>query len=131
VLIVGAANLAADGLSMGVGNYLSIRADEGAREAENLPEQEASPVRHGVATFLAFVTAGALPLLPYVVFAASTDRVSRSAMLSLAALFCVGALRTTVTAGKWWRVGLEVLALGALVGAAAYGAGAVAAALMR
>ena len=28
VLVVGAANLAADGVSMGVGNFLAIRADE-------------------------------------------------------------------------------------------------------
>src|SRR6187399_750197 len=39
VLIVGAANLFADGLSMGVGNYLSIRSNESARAAEDLPEE--------------------------------------------------------------------------------------------
>jgi vacuolar iron transporter family protein len=32
VIVIGAANLAADGVSMGVGNLLSIRADERARE---------------------------------------------------------------------------------------------------
>ena len=53
MVIVCAANLAADGLSMGVGNYLAIRAHEGAREADDLPEEEASPARHGLATFLA------------------------------------------------------------------------------
>ena len=42
VLIVGAANLFADGLSMGVGNYLSIRSNESARAAEDLPEEEAT-----------------------------------------------------------------------------------------
>ena len=36
VLIVGVANLLADGLSMGVGNYLSIRSHESALAAENL-----------------------------------------------------------------------------------------------
>jgi hypothetical protein len=36
VLVIGAANLAADGLSMAVGNFLSIRAHESAREAESL-----------------------------------------------------------------------------------------------
>jgi VIT1/CCC1 family predicted Fe2+/Mn2+ transporter len=55
-LIIGVANLFADGLSMGVGNYLSIRSHEGALAAENLPEEEASPVRHGLATLLAFMT---------------------------------------------------------------------------
>ena len=66
VLVLGVANLLADGLSMGVGNYLGIRSDERVREAQQLPEQEAFPIRHGFATFLAFVAAGAVPLLPYV-----------------------------------------------------------------
>lgn len=54
VLIVGIANLVADGMSMGVGNYLSIRAREHAREADNLPEEESQPARHGLATFTAW-----------------------------------------------------------------------------
>src|SRR5688572_6155972 len=67
LLIIGAANLIADGLSMGVGNYLSIRSHESALAAQNRPEEEASPVRHGVATFLSFVVAGAIPLVPFAV----------------------------------------------------------------
>ena len=43
VLIVGIANLAADGLSMGIGNYLALRTREHAREADNLPEEESEP----------------------------------------------------------------------------------------
>jgi vacuolar iron transporter family protein len=66
VLVIGVANLAADGFSMGVGNFLSIRAHESARKAENLPEEEASPARHGLATFVAFVAAGSVPRYPYV-----------------------------------------------------------------
>src|ERR671911_2321015 len=67
VLVIGAANLAADGVSMGVGNLMAIRAHERAREADNLPEEEASPMRHAVATFIAFVVAGSVPLAPYLV----------------------------------------------------------------
>ena len=64
MLIIGAANLIADGLSMGVGTYLSIRSHEGARAAQNLPEEESHPARRGVATLLSFVAAGAVPLAP-------------------------------------------------------------------
>ena len=39
VIVIGAANLAADGVSMGVGNLLAIRADEQARAAANLPSK--------------------------------------------------------------------------------------------
>src|SRR5262245_26247533 len=81
VVIVGAANLFADGLSMGVGNYLSIRSHEAARAAEELPEQEARPVRHGIATFLAFVAAGLLPLLPYLLPRMAVERFALSIIL--------------------------------------------------
>ncbi len=57
VVIVGMANLLADGLSMGVGNYLGIRARESALERQRRPEEEARPARHGFATFSAFVVA--------------------------------------------------------------------------
>jgi VIT1/CCC1 family predicted Fe2+/Mn2+ transporter len=127
VLIICAANLVADGLSMGVGNYLAIRAHESAREADNLPEQEAYPARHGAATFLAFVVAGSVPALPYLVAPTSPSRNLTAAVLTLTALFAVGAARAIVTAGRWWATGLEMLGLGVIVAAAAYGAGFVAA----
>ena len=130
VLIVGVANLAADGFSMGVGNFLSIRAHESAREAENLPEEEARPARHGLATFVAFVAAGSIPLSPYVLPGTAEHRFAWSAAATLAALFAVGAARALVTADRWWRTGLEMLVLGALVAASAYGAGAIVAAVL-
>ncbi len=125
VLVIGAANLAADGLSMAVGNFLSIRANESAREAENRPEEEAYPVRHGLATFVAFVGAGALPLAPYVLGTADSGRFLLSCLLTFGSLFAVGAARTAVTADRWWKAGLEMLLLGMMVAAAAYGAGAL------
>ncbi len=124
VLIVGMANLAADGLSMGIGNYLSIRAREQAREADGLPEEEADPVRHGVATFLAFVAVGVLPLIPYALALTPGSKRWTSAAVTFVALFGVGAARGVVTARPWWRTGLEVLVLGALAGAVAYATGA-------
>lgn len=127
VLIVGAANLLADGLSMGVGNYLSIRSHESARAAQGLPEEEAAPAKHGTATFLAFALAGALPLLPYAFGAAPDMRFGLSVFFTLAALFGIGSSRSLVTADRWWEAGLEMLLLGALVAGAAYGSGALAA----
>jgi VIT1/CCC1 family predicted Fe2+/Mn2+ transporter len=110
---------------MGVGNYLGIRSDERVREAQQLPEQEAYPVRHGAATFLAFVGAGTVPLLPYLFSSAGFDPFGLSTALSLAVLFGVGAARSRVGAGSWWANGVEMLGLGAIVGAAAYTAGAL------
>jgi VIT1/CCC1 family predicted Fe2+/Mn2+ transporter len=125
VLIIGAANLAADGVSMGVGNFLAIRANESARAAQDLPEEEAFPWKHALATLGAFVAAGAVPLLPYVLGAAPERRLAWAGVATGCALFGVGAARASVTHDRWWRTGLEMLGLGAVVAVAAYAAGAL------
>jgi VIT1/CCC1 family predicted Fe2+/Mn2+ transporter len=129
VLIVGVANLLADGLSMGAGNYLGIRAEEGSRELQGLPEAEANPARHGLATFVAFVAAGVLPLAPY--FASATPHVlfATSVGVTLAGLFGVGAARSVFSQESWLVTGLEMLGLGMVVALVAFGAGALAASL--
>jgi len=123
IIVVGVANLFADGLSMGVGNYLSIRSHESARQAIDLPEEEASPVRHGVMTFAAFAAAGAVPLLPYVL---GNGSFALCVALTLGALFAVGASRSLVTVDRWVTAGLEMLGLGVVVAVAAYVSGALA-----
>jgi VIT1/CCC1 family predicted Fe2+/Mn2+ transporter len=124
ILIIGAANLFADGLSMGVGNYLSIRSHESVLAAQGAPEQEIFPFRHAVATFLAFVVAGTVPLAPYAVPALPVDRLLLSTTLTLSTLFVVGASRSLVSQVRWWQGGVEMLTLGGLVAAVAYGSGA-------
>lgn len=130
VLIVGLANLLADGLSMGVGNYLAIRAHESVLEVEALPQQEASPSRHGVATFLAFVAAGSIPLAPYMVPTPMIGRFAASIVLTMLGLFTIGALRALISNATWWRAGLEMFTLGMIVAAVAFGSGAAVAALV-
>jgi VIT1/CCC1 family predicted Fe2+/Mn2+ transporter len=126
VLIVGAANLAADGMAMGVGNLVAIRAQESALEADGLPEQEAYPWKHGLATLLAFVGAGTLPLVPYMIPVVGTvQRLPSSAAMTMCALFAVGIARAAITRDRWWKSGLEMLALGGVVALAAYSAGAL------
>jgi VIT1/CCC1 family predicted Fe2+/Mn2+ transporter len=130
VLICGVANLLADGLSIAVGNYLSIRSHESVLEAQGLPEEEASPARHGAATFAAFLAAGSLPLLPYIVEGHAIDRFVISIALAYVALFAVGAARALISTVRWWTGGAEMLGLGALVTAAAYASGALVARLV-
>ena len=123
VLVIGAANLAADGVSMGAGNLLAIRADERAREVEGVPELETYPWKHGLATLLAFVVAGALPLVPFVLPIAADTKFGWSSASTFLALFSLGCVRGVVTREPWWRAGLETLALGGVVAIAAYAAG--------
>ena len=123
VLIVGMANLLADGLSMGVGNYLAIRARESALESQDRAEEESQPVRHGAATFGAFVIAGVVPLVPYLV-SGLDERFLWASVCALAAQFGIGAARSLVTTGRWWVTGLEMLGLGFVVAVVAYATGA-------
>lgn len=131
MLIIGAANLFADGLSMGAGNYLSIRSNESALAAQGHPEEEASPIRHGLATLVAFVAAGAVPLTPFA-FGVARHALGMSVGLTFATLFGIGASRALVTVDRWWIAGLEMLVLGLAVATAAYfSASAVSALVMR
>jgi VIT1/CCC1 family predicted Fe2+/Mn2+ transporter len=130
VLIIGAANLFADGLSMAVGNYLSIRSHESVLEAQELPEEEASPFRHAAATFLAFVVAGTVPLVPYMWPTSPIDRFASSIALTFLTMFVIGASRALIASVRWWNAGLEMLGLGAVVAALAYASGGVVAALV-
>ena len=131
VLVVGAANLAADGVAMGVGNLLAIRAHESALAADGRPEEETYPWKHGVATLVAFVAAGVVPLLPFMMSIPEGRRLSWSVLLTMASLFSVGVARGAVTRDRWWRTGFEMLLLGGVVAIAAYGTGALVAAIVR
>jgi len=83
-----------------------------------------------LATFLAFAVAGAIPLFPYVV-PGLEFRFLLSSVLALIAQFAVGALRSLVTASRWWVSGLEMLVLGIAVAVVAYATGAGIAALVH
>ncbi len=125
VLTLGFANLAADGLSMAVGNYLGIKSERAVEQGEAFQEWEESvhALRHAGVTWTAFVIGGLMPLLPYMLGTPQSVANLTSIGLSGAALFGVGAARTRVTGRRWWHGGLEMLTVGALAGGAAYLAG--------
>ena len=125
ILILGFANLVADGISMGASNYLSRRSYAEADERAERPEA----AKHGAATTLAFVVAGVLPLLAYLVPLASDWEYTVAVVLTGASLFGVGAARSFVTKLGWLRSGLEMLVVGAGAAAVAYAIGAFAAGL--
>ena len=118
-IILGLANLVADGLSMGASNYLGMKSeierDRGDVAREN-------PVAHGGATALAFAVAGAIPLAAY---ALPFPLLASAAILSGVALFAVGAARAAWTGKSRAWSGIEMLLIGGFAGAAAFGVGAL------
>ena len=125
ILILGFANLVADGFSMGASNFLARRSYAEVADRADRPEA----ARHGAATILGFVTAGTVPLLAYLVPIPESQRFPAAILLTLATLFTVGASRAVITRLGWFRSALEMLAVGALAAAAAYGIGAFASTL--
>lgn len=75
--------------------------------------------KHGVTTFLAFVAAGLIPLMPYL-FCRGTYCFQMSVATAAVALFMTGALRTLITGINWLRSGFEMLLVGTLTGSIAY-----------
>jgi vacuolar iron transporter family protein len=187
IIILGFANLFADGISMGASNYLGERSEEDYAKAQrekeewevdNLRELEVdeirdifekkgfkgkdleraveiiisdrkvwvdtmmrdelnilehdddSPVRHGFATFVAFVVAGFFPLVPYIIPSFGSPFLL-SIVVAMLTLFVVGASRSYVTAVSWIRGGFEMFAVGSFAAASAYFIGGFIESLVR
>jgi VIT1/CCC1 family predicted Fe2+/Mn2+ transporter len=177
-VILGLANLMADGFSMAVSNYLGARAEaqvvdrvrrheehhidripEGEREEIRqifaakgfsgelleqivevitqdrkrwvdtmiseefgLPLERPSPVRAGLSTFAAFVLAGFLPLLPFIVpFGIDHHHYfTASAILTATTFLLIGVAKGRVVHRSMLLSGLETLLVGILAAALAY-----------
>jgi len=180
ILILGLANLFADGFSMATGAFLSQRSEQEFYrkeyeremwEVEHLPEgereelkqiyrsqgytaeeavqlvelktrseerwvesmmvdelgmlkDERSPLMRALATFVAFVIAGSVPMLIFVLglFISIPTGMAFpvSVLLSGLALFGLGAAKVLVTHQNPWRAGLEMLLVGGLAASVAY-----------
>jgi VIT1/CCC1 family predicted Fe2+/Mn2+ transporter len=183
VIILGVANLIADGFSMAVSNYLGSRAERQRRERARREEQshirevpegereeirqifaakgfegddlervvavitsdrelwtdtmmseelgfsttDPNEIRAALATLVAFITIGFLPLAVFVYDIVGIGDVANpfvwSAVMTAFAFIVVGALKSRFVDQGWWRSGLETLAIGGLAAALAYAAG--------
>lgn len=184
IIVLGLANVVADGFSMAVSNYLGTKSQREelhrARRTEEhhidlIPDGEADEIREifrqkgfdgellerivqvvtsnrqlwvetmltdewgltlttpvpwraGLMTFIAFVVAGMLPLLPFIVAAINgRSQAVFGWSISLAALafFGIGAIKSWFVGHSWWRSGLETLTLGGGAALLAYVTGAL------
>ena len=177
VIILGVANLLADGFSMAASNYSGTKTEiddakrlraveekhirlapegereeirqimagkgltgdtlEGAVEAitadrrvwvdtmlsdeYGLASSQRAPLYSALATFLAFVVCGGVPLLPFLLDGASPFHWSLT--MTTAVFFAIGSIKSRWSLSPWWRSGLESTAIGLVAAAVAYLAG--------
>ena len=122
-IILGVANLLADGFAMGAGNYLGARSEQQLQRSQGIVrEGHQHALGHAAAIFLAFIAAGAVPLLPFL-FVPGDNVFLASSVATGLTLFVVGSLRTLVTRARWFVSGLEMLAVGSAAAAVAYAIG--------
>ena len=119
VVIVGIANLLADGWSMASGNFLAIRSEQEYEKANHKKSMfDKSISRHMVATFVPFVVAGALPLIPYII--GMTNPFKASLVMVALALTGVGILRGIFTKKNVLVTAIETLIVGQFAAFVAY-----------
>ncbi|MDD5026047.1 MAG: VIT1/CCC1 transporter family protein [Candidatus Peribacteraceae bacterium] len=182
IIILGLANLLADGVSMGAGTYLSVKSDrdkfrklrkEELAEIEEEPDMEREEIRHAFQakgfsgetlerivatitadknlwvetmlaeehgvheeaadyplqtaffTFLSFALFGSIPLLPYFFRFADASRFPSAIGATFAALIVLGTTRSFITKERWFKGPLEIVSIGAVCAAIAFGVGAL------
>ncbi|MEK7470484.1 MAG: VIT1/CCC1 transporter family protein [Patescibacteria group bacterium] len=111
VLILGFANLLADGFSMAMGIYLGARSEvDYEKGMKNFHWKQDVPVMQGIVTYFSFVVSGFIPLTPYL-FGFNYALTYSSIFMALF-LVIVGMIRSSFTHKNAVRGAFEMLFLG-------------------
>ena len=111
VVILGLANLFADGLSMSTGSYLGVKSEIEYEQREGRKIKVGSrPFKNGLVSFLSFGIAGFIPLASYVFKFDNSFIIS--AVLVVVSLLIVGIFRGIVSNKHIARTAIENLLIG-------------------
>lgn len=130
IIILGFANLFADGFSMATSNYLSTKSQNEVDSRQNRKKIDAKdPKKTALATLVFFLIVGFIPLLSFVVAPVSPfleeNKFFISFLLTGAALFIVGAFKGKIIGKHWLKSAFETLFIGGIAAFIAYIVGAV------
>ena len=124
IIILGLANLIADGFSMGASSFLSIRTAEDVQRLTSFwKNRNSDALSRSLTTFGAFVLAGSIPLIPFISASAAGHEFIISAFAAGIAFFFVGGSRTIVTKRGFFISGLEMFIVGGIAATLAYSIG--------
>jgi VIT1/CCC1 family predicted Fe2+/Mn2+ transporter len=121
VLIAGVAGAFSGAVSMGAGEYVSVKVQREMLAARGTVDEDGnvSPHRAAAANSGLFVLGAAFPLVPFLVLV-GVPAVVLSTTLSILALFVTGALLTRLTRRSPWVSGARMLVIGGGAGVLGY-----------
>lgn len=120
IVILGFANLLADGFAMSIGAYLSSKSEH-AKDTDKT--QEKSPIYIGLSTYLAFIIMGFIPILIYVVdllHQINTDLFVLSSILTGIVFAFIGGMKAYVTKTNITKGVIQTVILGVIAALVAY-----------
>ena len=117
ILILGFANLFADGFSMAISNYLSTKSQgELNIKHQHKHEHPKDPKKTALATFIAFVIIGFIPLISFIMALflniSNNSKFVYSIILTAIAFIIVGSVKGKITEKSKLKSALETLIIG-------------------
>lgn len=126
VLILGFANLFADGFSMATSNYLSTKSKMELERNKKHKHKE-DPIQNAFVTFISFVTIGIVPLLSYVLGLfypqIEAQQFQLSVVLTLLSFAVIGGIGAKITKTNWVDSSSRTVVLGGIAALIAYAVG--------
>ena len=128
VLILGFANLFADGFSMAIGDYLSEKAHIEAEHKRNSWKKEHNPpVKSALVTFISFVIIGLIPLITFILSyffqSIAKHEFLYASILTGISFLVVGAIRGEVVKKHPVKSAIEIFLVGSIAALIAFAVG--------
>lgn len=128
VLVLGFANLFADGFSMAMSDYLSMKAHRELHSNNKTKcEDDKDPKKTALATFIAFLIIGLIPLLSFLIGLFSPISLKHqfniSIVLTAISFLIIGAVKGEVVGKKPIRSAIETFIIGGIAAILAYAVG--------
>lgn len=126
IIVLGLANVIADGFSMGVGSYLSSKSEDevAQKKGERRQGSRMSPLINGIMTFSSFVVIGLVPLSIYIIDQMLSLDIQNifiyATALTASAFIGIGFLKSYVAHTSKRRGVAETLLLGIVAAVLAY-----------
>ena len=123
IFILGLAVLISDGLSMGVGDYLSLKADIKRKKIhqKNNLIKNIDPLKNAIITFTSFVIFGFVPIIVYsLINGKQKSKFTKLFISIILSLFVLGIIQSKFTKEKWYYSGSKLALFGCITSLLSY-----------